>query len=68
MRSSLRTIIGDRLRAREAYAQVAEDRLASNMLNRMMELGMPAPNAARMWTEAFAGLICRELDSCTRAQ
>ena len=36
-----KTIIGDRLRARDAGAQMAEARLACDMLNRMIELGRP---------------------------
>jgi hypothetical protein len=41
-------ILGDRLRARDADAQVVEARLACSILNRMVELGMPASYAVRM--------------------
>ena len=41
-------MLGDRLRARDADAQVVEARLACNILNRMTELGMPASCAVRM--------------------
>jgi hypothetical protein len=40
-------ILGDRLHARDAYAQSVEARLACNILNRMVELGMPASYAVR---------------------
>ncbi len=36
-----KTIIGDRLRARTSQTQMAEARIACNMLNRMTELGRP---------------------------
>jgi hypothetical protein len=38
-------MLGDRLHARHADAQVVEARLACNILNRMTELGMPASYA-----------------------
>jgi hypothetical protein len=41
-------MLGDRLRARDAVAQSVEARLACNILNRMVELGMPASYAVRM--------------------
>ena len=41
-------ILGDRLHARDGDAQVVETRLACNILNRMVELGMPASYAVRM--------------------
>jgi len=41
-------ILGDRLHARDADAQLVEARLARNILNRMTELGMPASYAVRM--------------------
>ncbi|MFT6082965.1 MAG: hypothetical protein ACJAYX_003140 [Planctomycetota bacterium] len=41
-------ILGDRLHSRDADAQVVEARLACNILNRMVELGMPASYAVRM--------------------
>ena len=37
----LKTIVGDRLRARTSQAQMAEARIVCNMLNRMTELGRP---------------------------
>jgi hypothetical protein len=43
-----KTILGDRLHARDADAQAVEARLACNILNRMAELGMPASYAVRM--------------------
>ena len=60
-------ILGDRLHSRDADAQVVEARLACSILNRMVELGMPASYAVRMLIEAFAGAICRELGLCTNA-
>jgi hypothetical protein len=41
-------ILGDRLHSRDADAQVVEARLACSILNRMVELGMPASYAVRM--------------------
>ena len=41
-------ILGDRLRARDADAQVVEAQLACSIPNRMVELGMPASYAVRM--------------------
>jgi hypothetical protein len=40
-----KSIIGDRLRARQSKAQEAEALLACNILNRMTELGRPASYA-----------------------
>ncbi|MFT4513336.1 MAG: alkylhydroperoxidase family enzyme [Planctomycetota bacterium] len=40
--------LGDRLRARDADAQVVEARLACNIFNRMAELGMSASFAVRV--------------------
>jgi len=42
-----KSIIGDRLRARHPKAQRAEAVLASNALNRMLELGRPRSRAIR---------------------
>ena len=42
-----KSIIGDRLRARQARAQKAEALIACNILNRMFELGRPASVAIR---------------------
>lgn len=61
-------MLGDRLRARDSYAQVIEARLACNIFSRMTELGMPASHAVRMCVGAFAAPICRELGSCTNAR
>ena len=46
--SRYKKILGDRLHARDADAQVVDARLACNILNRMAELGMPASYAIRM--------------------
>jgi hypothetical protein len=42
------SILGNRLHARDADAQVVEARLACNILNRMTELGMPASCPVKM--------------------
>ncbi len=42
-----KTILGGRLRARDAAAQVVEARIACDILNRMTELGKPESYAVR---------------------